>query len=122
VGCQVGGSCWQNVEVNAISCPLCAGPVVLVEGEPRCPLAHVFDHDELPVRVRDEATRALWSAVRAIEDTASTARWRLTQPDPPSYLQGEIDKAMREGEVLRDVLRRWKDEDDAAAEGIAAEA
>jgi hypothetical protein len=77
-------------------------------------MAHAFDQDELPVRVREEATRALWSAVRALEDTASAARWRLSQPNPAPYLQGVIDKATGEVVVLRDVLWRWREQDDAA--------
>ena len=96
-----------------ISCPVCAGPVDLVDGEPRCPMLHAFDRDELPVRVRDEATRALWSAVRALEDTAFAARWRLNQPNPAPYLQDVIDKPTGEVVVLRDVLWRWKEQDDA---------
>jgi hypothetical protein len=99
--------------VSVISCPVCAGPVQLVEGQPRCPLAHAFDQDELPVRVREEATKALWSAVRALEDTASAARWRLSQPNPAPYLQGVIDKATGEVVILRDVLWRWREQDDA---------
>ena len=69
----------------------------------------------------DEATRALWAAVRCLEDTVSAARWRQRQPDPPANLQGVIDKATGEGAVLRDVLRRWKAQDDAeqaAATGL----
>ena len=103
----------QTDRVSVVSCPECAGPVELVDGQPRCPLSHEFSSDELPVRVRDEATRALWAAVRCLEDTVSAARWRQGQPDPPANLQGVIDKAAGEGAVLRDVLRRWKAQDDA---------
>ena len=91
-----------------ISCPVCAGPVDLVDGQPRCPMSHAFDQDDLPARVREEATRALWSAVRALEDTACAARWRLSQPDPAPHLQGVIDKATGEVLVLSDVLWRWR--------------
>jgi hypothetical protein len=77
-------------------------------------MAHAFDQDDLPVRVREEATRALWSAVRALEDTASAARWRLSQPNPAPYLQGVIDKATGEVVILRDVLWRWREQDDKA--------
>ena len=80
-------------------------------------MAHAFDQDELPLRVRQEATRALWSAIRALEDTASAARWRQTRPNPAPYLQEVIDKATGEVVVLRDVLWRWgqQDSQDAAA-------
>ena len=109
----------ENAGVTTISCPMCAGPVHLVEGQPRCPLSHAFDRDELPFRVREEATRALWSAVRGLEDTANAARWRQAQPLPPPNLQDVVDKATREVAVLRDVLQRWKDQDDDAAGTVA---
>lgn len=75
-------------------------------------MSHAFDHDELPLRVREEATRALWSAVRALEDTASAARWRLGRPEPAPNLQRVIDKATGEVVILRDILARWKEQDD----------
>ena len=57
-------------------------------------------------QVDAEVTSALWSAVHALEDTASAARWRQTQPAPPAYLVGQIRDAQREADLIREFIRQ----------------
>lgn len=90
--------------MTTIACPICAGPVELADATPSCLVGHEFDPKELQGELTREASRALWSAVRALEDSASGARWRSNLPNPPNHLQQTIDRALREAQVLRDLL------------------
>ncbi len=47
----------------------------------------------------------MWSAVRALEDSASSARWRLTQPSPPANCDAIIERAEQEAELIRGLLQ-----------------
>jgi hypothetical protein len=90
--------------MTSISCPICAGPVELVGERPTCLIGHAYGSDELQPELGRAASGALWSAVRALEDSASGARWRLTLPNPPRGLQATIDRATREAVILRDLI------------------
>jgi len=90
--------------MTLISCPICAGPVELVGDHPGCLIGHTFDLAELQDRLGEAAEMALWSAIRALEDSASGARWRLTLPDPPAHLDRLIESAEREARILRDLV------------------
>ena len=90
----------QDVCGAMVSCPMCAGPVDLVEGQPRCPLSHAFDHDELPVRVREEATRLCWSAVRGLEHSQCSPLATGSTP-PSASLQGIIGHCRGRGPARR---------------------
>lgn len=90
--------------MTTIACPVCAGPVELIGEKPECLIGHDFAQGELLDQLGHEASSALWSAVRALEDSASGARWRLTLPSPPPYLQESIALAEREAKLLRDLL------------------
>lgn len=90
--------------VPLISCPICAGPVELTGDRPGCLIGHSFERHELQDRLGQEAETALWAAIRALEDSASGARWRLTLPDPPGHLDRLIETSEREARILRDLL------------------
>ncbi|HEX5562635.1 MAG TPA: hypothetical protein VFX52_13410 [Nocardioidaceae bacterium] len=90
--------------MSTIACPICAGPVELTGTKPACLIGHDFEPDGLQVDVDDAASRALWSAVRALEDSASGARWRATLPHPPPHLEVTIERASREALLLRDLI------------------
>ena len=99
--------------MTTIACPICAGPVALSSVTPSCLIGHDFVPDELHVTVEEAASRALWSAVRALEDSASGARWRSTLPDPPPSLQATIVRAEHQAELLRELINtREGDESD----------
>jgi hypothetical protein len=51
-----------------------------------------------------ELVSALWSALFTLEDSASSARWRLTQPCPQPYLGALIAKAEEESLLIREFL------------------
>ena len=77
--------------------------------EPEVPSAVALVRDFVNTRepqVDAEVTSALWSAVHALEDTASAARWRQTQPGPPAYLVGQIRDAQREADLIREFIRQ----------------
>lgn len=92
--------------METIACPVCAGPVALRGTRARCLIGHEFMPNDLQGDVEDQASRALWSAVRALEDTASGARWRATLPDPPPHLEITIARATHDALLLRDLIAR----------------
>ena len=91
--------------MTVIACPLCAGPIEMSE-KPTCLIGHEFDPHDLERQLEHEASRALWSAVRSLEDTASGARWRMTLPSPPSSLTETIQRVEEEVKLLRGLLDR----------------
>jgi len=87
-----------------IACPMCAGPVALVGTEVSCLIGHDFAPDDLIAAIEDAAARALWSAVRSLEDTVTGARWRMTLASPSPSLPQTIEQAEREANLLRELL------------------
>ena len=92
-----------------VSCPVCSGPVELTGERPGCLIEHDFGADELQRRLGEQAHSALWSAIRALEDSASGARWRMTLPDPPDHLEGLVENATRDANLLRDLMSGRED-------------
>ncbi|MGA8257197.1 MAG: hypothetical protein WB767_11555, partial [Nocardioides sp.] len=87
-----------------ISCPVCAGPVEFVGERPRCLVGHAFTPEDLSRSLGEAASRALWSALRALEDSVASAQWRLTQPSPPANAQAIVEEAEREAALVRTLL------------------
>lgn len=94
----------NNSGMTQISCPLCAGPVELVGEKPSCLIGHDFEPEELSHHLGREAGRALWSAVRALEDSVLSARWRMTQPAPPANGAEIVDRGERAAKLIRGLL------------------
>ena len=89
----------------SIACPVCAGPVAVIETRPDCERDHASSEpSELQADLEREASEAMLSAVRALEDWITGARWLLTQPGPPPHLQFETDQAARHAEILRELM------------------
>lgn len=90
--------------MTLISCPICAGPTELTAERAGCLIGHTFEHDDLQEQLGKGAESALWSAIRALEDSASGARWRLTLPHPPEHLTRLIESSEREVRLLREMV------------------
>ena len=90
--------------VTFIPCPICARPVELSGRTAGCSTGHNTGPGELQEHLGREAFTALLSAVRALEDWISGARWQQTQPNSPPRLQAEVDQAAREANMLRDLI------------------
>jgi hypothetical protein len=92
--------------MTSIACPVCAGPVELVDARATCLIGHDFEPGALREAVQSEADRALWMAVRALEDSVSAARWSMTQPglEPSPYLYDTINKGAKAAELIRDLI------------------
>lgn len=104
--------------VTRAHCPTCGGPLKAGDERARCRSGHEFDVEDLHVKASTGAVGALWSAVHALEDRASGARWRKQRPAPPAYLDETIEQADREADAIRDVLHSQPGED----AGTSAEA
>lgn len=87
-----------------IMCPICAGPLEL-RAHPIAP-AGTSPSPALSSAdaVSDDVARVLASALRALEDQASGARWRLTQADPPPLVQAQLEQSLHEIDLLRELL------------------
>jgi two-component system chemotaxis response regulator CheB len=61
-----------------LSCPLCQGVLKVAEQKGfvgmRCHVGHAFSLDSVAAEQADSAERALWSAVRALEESAALSR------------------------------------------------
>lgn len=90
--------------MTLIACPMCSGPVTLNGDRASCEDGHAYAPAELQAELGREASEALLSAVRALEDWISGARWLSTQPLPPPHLQFEIDQAARHADILRKLI------------------
>ena len=97
----------QNQAMTIIACPTCGGPVDL-DGvaTATCLIGHEVAADELPAVIEAATSRALWAAVRALEDAASGARWRQSLPEPPQWLPELEVEAERDAVLLRELLDR----------------
>lgn len=90
---------------TTVTCPTCGGPLSLDDsGKARCLVGHEVAPDDVPVVMEAVTTRALWTAIRSLEDAASGARWRQSRPDPPAWLSRALDEAERDALVLRELL------------------
>ena len=87
-----------------ISCPLCAGPVALCGSELGVGNGAGFASAGSPEELQREALAAVVSAVLALEDWASGAKWLLKQPRPSAQLRAEVRRAVHHAELLRDLL------------------
>jgi len=91
-------------------CPLCQG--VLTEAEPgrfehfRCHVGHAFSLESLVQEQSEETETALWSAVRALEESAALSM-RLAARERGELGQRFADKAQtlrRQADLIRHVL------------------
>ena len=97
----------QTVEMTRGRCPTCGGRLPTPwEDNARCSCGHGFDPNDLHVKASSGAVGALWSAVHALEDKASSGRWRSRQPQPPPHLEETIEKADEEADAIREVLKQ----------------
>ena len=90
---------------TTITCPLCSASVELRPGEAEaiCEDAHDLSADELGAEVQRRVERALWAAVRALDDQAAYARWaeQNGKKVPPG-----ADRAAQDTTLLRSILSR----------------
>lgn len=89
-------------------CPTCGGKASKASQDvfAQCVCGRDFSSDDLHVAASTGAIGALWAAVHALEDKASSGRWRSRQPQPPPHLQDTIDRADEEAGAIRDVLKQ----------------
>jgi two-component system chemotaxis response regulator CheB len=92
---------------SEVVCPMCQG--VLTEGQLagvttfRCHVGHAFSPAALLAEQAESLERALWAAVRALEESASLAkRMALT----PSGLRSRFDEKARTQMTHADIVRR----------------
>lgn len=90
--------------MSTISCPLCAGPVELQDGTAVCAVGHAYAADTITDEVAEQAERALWAAVRALEDQASTVRWRQANGETAAHLGRSLEQVDGQAALLRKLL------------------
>jgi hypothetical protein len=93
--------------MTTISCAVCPGPVELDVDRPTCLIGHDFDPDDLPVATQRAADRALWLAIRALEDATSAALWMLERPGIATgkpYLRDHVTTGREAAKMLRELI------------------
>jgi hypothetical protein len=104
--------------MSTIACPVCAGPVELSGDHLRCLVGHDFEPEVLQEAAQKAAARALWMAVRALEDATSTARWIMDRPEMSErkpYLGETITSGDKAAGLLR-ALISGREGDDSQTE------
>ena len=88
---------------ETITCPLCKGPVELLPDQIRaaCAEDHDLSGEEVARQLEEQVERALWSAVKALEDQAAYARWAVAHGRPSA---SDPETAQKEVDLLRQVL------------------
>lgn len=83
-------------------CPLCLGPTEMTKDGCTCEEGHSLDEEQAVRAFQDRVDRALWAAIRALEDHAAFGKYRerLGQPIPADTRHAE-----EHAEVLRDLMR-----------------
>lgn len=103
--------------MTSIACPVCSGPVELDGDRPACLIGHDFRPEALRVATQSTADRALWMAVRALEDATSAARWMHGRPgiaERKPYLRQSITSGEQAALVLRELISRREGSDSDA--------
>ena len=86
-----------------VSCPLCLGPVELGDGTAACAdQGHEFGDEDLIREKQQQVDKALWAAIRALEDQAAAARWATARGMPRSSTDPD---AQVHAERLRELLQ-----------------
>lgn len=88
------------------TCPFCVLPLRLRgDDEAACASGHVFDSEGLSLATNMAAARALWLAVRALEDDAAGLSWRAGRsrvaPETRAGLLEQADGARSAASSLR---------------------
>ena len=91
-----------------VHCPFCGLTLKQVHAdETACDAGHVFDTASLTLAANMAAARALWQAVRAMEDDAAGLLWRAERPgsseESVSALTAQAGEATRAAGTLRDL-------------------
>jgi hypothetical protein len=100
-------SCTLDAMTRA-RCPTCNGRLRL--SQDRCWSGHEIAWEERQIIASPGVVRAMWAAVHALEDRASSARWRRRLPSPPPHLDETIEKADEEAASIRDILQSEGDD------------
>lgn len=88
------------------ACPTCASPLAEAGGQLACEQQHAFTPDGLTLASNLAAVKALWMAIRALEDDAAGLEWRLGQRTPADHLHAEYE---RQAAATREAARHLRE-------------
>ncbi|WP_460800716.1 hypothetical protein [Nocardioides pacificus] len=89
----------------SVHCPVCSGPLHWHDETAEHLVGPSYADGQLAETLGRHLTQALWSAIRALEDSAAGSRWRLSQPNAPALLAKELDQLQHDIDVLRELVR-----------------
>lgn len=97
-----------------LTCPDCGGVLWELRNDKlirfRCHVGHVYSSDSLVAQQSDEVEKALWSAVRTLEEKAALARRMAVQANQQNRFMSEAqfrkraDEAERHATLVRQVI------------------
>jgi two-component system chemotaxis response regulator CheB len=114
-----GAARLAEAEPSALSCPSCDGVLFRLPGRPaprfRCRVGHAWSPESLAAQQSTHAEQALWTALRALEEKASTLRWvadeehRRGHPTLARLRRAQAGEADADAEALERLLTRATD-------------
>jgi two-component system chemotaxis response regulator CheB len=114
-----GAARLAEAEPSALSCPSCDGVLFRLPGRPaprfRCRVGHAWSPESLAAQQSTHAEQALWTALRALEEKASTLRWVADEEDRRGHpmlarlRRAQAGDAEADAEVLQRLLTRTGD-------------
>jgi len=102
-----------NGEPSVFACPECHGVLwEMKDGELvryRCRVGHAYTASTLKLELDDSAERALWAAMRALEEKAAMGRRMVTTASGSSLgllqrLQDQVDTDAQNAEIIRKMI------------------
>ncbi len=90
-----------------IRCPVCDGPLELREDGAECEVGHKSSHPELDRAMVQSIRKALWLAVRTVEDEMSRLKWIRQHRDSIATPGWKINETAGAADVLRRLAKQW---------------
>lgn len=85
-------------------CPTCNTPLRALDGHLGCDNGHRFTPEGLAFAVNQAAVRALWLAIRALQDDAAGLEWMLREGRAPEHQRENYARQAAEGRQAAEVL------------------
>jgi hypothetical protein len=98
-----------------LRCPACVDPLTVQAEAVRCPQGHEYTAIDLALATNSNTVKALWLAVRALEDDAAGLD-HLTQ----KYPQFNVPARRREAEAARTAAQQLRQHAGAAQQRLDA--
>jgi hypothetical protein len=100
------------------ACPHCGGPLRVTPEVAECEVGHRFTPVQVQLEQARASARAVWQAVRALEERAMISRSMAADPDLYRFEDPQVlEESSRSDEEVATVLRRYAEAIDRTVGG-----